>query len=211
MVSATDVAPSQFGECTRRNIMFIIAGLGNPTMEYSGTRHNVGFDFIDAIAKKHSINVREIEHKGIVGKGVINGIKVMLVKPQTYMNLSGECIQELCAYYKVAPEEDLVVISDDVTLDCGNIRVRKSGSHGGHNGLRNIIDLCHTDKFKRVRIGVGILPKGGDMVNHVLGHLKKEDRELTNEAIDRAILAVEKIIAGDIDGAMNDFNQKIVK
>lgn len=189
--------------------MFIIAGLGNPTSEYSGTRHNVGFDFIDALAKKHDINVREIEHKGIVGKGYINGVKVMLVKPQTYMNLSGECIQELCAYYKVDPEEELLVISDDVTLECGNIRVRRSGTHGGHNGLRNIIDLCHTDKFKRVRIGVGILPKGHDMIAHVLGHFKKEDREFVNEAIDRAILATEMIIADDLDGAMNDFNKKV--
>lgn len=185
--------------------MYLIVGLGNPTDKYEGTRHNAGFEAIDFIAKKHNINVVHNEHKGITGKGLINGTKVMLVKPQTYMNLSGECVIELCKYYGVEPEE-VLVISDDVTLDCGKIRVRKKGSAGGHNGLKDIIAWLDTQEFPRVRVGVGKLPEHGDMVAHVLGRYNEEDRKLVNEAIEKAAQAVEYIISGDIEEAMNKFN-----
>ena len=114
--------------------MFIIAGLGNPGKDYKNTRHNIGFDVIDVIAEKHNISVIEKKHKAIIGKGVIDGYKVILVKPQTYMNLSGESLREIIDYYKVDPQSELIVISDDISLNPGNIRIRKKGSAGGHNG-----------------------------------------------------------------------------
>ena len=154
--------------------MFIIAGLGNPGKDYKNTRHNIGFDVIDVIAQKHNISVIEKKHKAIIGKGVIDGYKVILVKPQTYMNLSGESLREIIDYYKVDPTEELIVISDDISLNPGNIRIRKKGSAGGHNGLKSIIQHLGTQKFARVRVGVGAKPKGWDLADHVLSRFSKE-------------------------------------
>ena len=187
--------------------MYLIVGLGNPERKYDGTRHNVGFEAIDAISKKFGIDVNHKEHKGLIGKGVINGHKVILAKPQTYMNLSGECIQPLAAYYDVDPTSELVVISDDVSLSTGNIRVRKKGSAGGHNGLKSIIGLLGTNEFPRIRVGVGEC-ENGDMVAHVLGHYSEEDRERVDSSMEKVIGAVELFLEEDLDSAMNKYNIK---
>ena len=187
--------------------MYLVVGLGNPERKYDGTRHNVGFEAIDAISKKFGIEVNHKEHKGIVGKGVINGNKVILVKPQTYMNLSGECVQPLCDYYDVDPETELIVISDDVSLSTGNIRVRRKGSAGGHNGLKNIIALLGTNAFPRIRVGVGEC-ENGDMVAHVLGRYNEEDRKRVDDSFDKVIGALELFLADDLDSAMKKYNVK---
>ena len=187
--------------------MFLIVGLGNPERKYEGTRHNVGFEAIDVISKKFGIEVNQKEQKGLVGKGIINGKKVILVKPQTYMNLSGECVAPLADYYDVDPNTELVVISDDVSLSTGNIRVRKKGSAGGHNGLKNIIALLGTNEFPRIRVGVGEC-ENGDMVSHVLGKYSKEDRERVDASMDKVVGAMELFLEGELDSAMNKYNVK---
>ena len=187
--------------------MFLIVGLGNPERKYEGTRHNVGFEAIDAISKKFGIDVNQKEHKGIVGKGMINGHKVILAKPLTYMNLSGECVYPLTEYYDIDPTAELLVLSDDISLSTGNIRVRKKGSAGGHNGLKNIIHLVGTNEFPRVRIGVGEC-ENGDLVSHVLGRYNAEDREKVDSSMDKVIGAVELFLEGDLDSAMNKYNVK---
>ncbi len=186
--------------------MYLIAGLGNPGKEYENTRHNVGFDVIDKLAEEHSINVTERSHKAIYGKGYIGGQKVILAKPQTYMNLSGDSLRAICDYYKIDPVEELIVISDDIELDVGRIRIRKKGSAGGHNGLKSIIAQCGTSDFKRVRVGVGKKPQGYDLADWVLGHFTKDDRKLLEDAYKDAVNAVQLIVADEIDKAMNNFN-----
>ena len=189
--------------------MFIIAGLGNPKKEYDNTRHNIGFAMIDALADKYQISVMDIKNKGMTGKGIINGQKVILVKPLTFMNLSGECIRALTDYYKIEPETELIVISDDISLPPGQIRVRKKGSAGGHNGLKNIIQHLGTEGFQRIRLGVGEKPKGYDLADYVLGHFSKEEEAFIKEGIGKAIEAAEMMLAGETDRAMNEFNRKV--
>lgn len=189
--------------------MFIIAGLGNPKKEYDNTRHNIGFAMIDTLADKYQISVMDIKHKGMTGKGIINGQKVILVKPLTFMNLSGECIRALTDYYKIDPETELIVVSDDISLPPGQIRVRKKGSAGGHNGLKNIIQHLGTEGFQRIRLGVGEKPKGYDLADYVLGHFSKEEQPMMKEGIDKAIQAAEMMLAGETDQAMNEFNRKV--
>lgn len=189
--------------------MYIIAGLGNPGKEYENTRHNVGFDVIDALAEKYNISVLELKHKAMIGKGYIEGQKVVLVKPLTYMNLSGESIQPIVDYYKCDPQQELIVISDDTSLPPGQLRVRKKGSAGGHNGLKNIIKMLGNENFQRIRMGVGEKPKNYDLADWVLGHFNKEDRETVDEAADKAIRAIGMMMSGDVDGAMNEFNRKV--
>ncbi len=188
--------------------MFVIAGLGNPGKDYKNTRHNIGFDVIDVIAEKHNISVIEKKHKAIIGKGVIDGYKVILAKPQTYMNLSGESVREIVDYYKADPTAELVVISDDISLDVGNIRIRKKGSAGGHNGLKSIIQHLGTDQFMRVKMGVGEKPKGYDLADYVLGHFTGDERKVMDEAAKSAEEAIRLMIQGDADAAMNKFNTK---
>lgn len=188
--------------------MFIIAGLGNPTSQYEGTRHNIGFDVMDALAEKYNISISEKKHKALCGKGVIEGAKVLLVKPQTYMNLSGESIAEILNYYKVDAEEDFLVVFDDISLAPGNIRIRKKGSAGGHNGIKNIIAMTGTQNFKRIKVGVGEKPKGWDLADYVLGRFSDEDRKKVNDAIEDAIGAVSMILRGETDQAMNCYNAK---
>lgn len=188
--------------------MFIIAGLGNPTMQYEGTRHNVGFDVIDAIADKYNISVTERKSRAFCGKGIIAGQKVLLVKPQTYMNLSGESIRGIVDYYKVDEESELLVIYDDISLDVGQLRIRKKGSAGGHNGIKNIIAHLGTTVFPRIKVGVGEKPKNYDLADYVLGHFSKEEKVLMEEGYERAIEAVEQIVQGEIEAAMNAFNKK---
>ena len=188
--------------------MVVIAGLGNPEKKYFGTRHNIGFDVIDALSDKYNIELTETKFKAAYGKGRIGNERVILVKPLTYMNLSGEAIRPLCDYFKVDTTSDLIVISDDVELDEGNIRVRPKGSAGGHNGLKNIIKLLGHDEFSRVRVGVGKKPKEYDMVNWVLGHFEGEAAVLIKEGKERAVAAIEEIIENGVDSAMNKYNGK---
>lgn len=188
--------------------MFIIVGLGNPGKDYKNTRHNIGFDVIDTLADAAGISVMEKKHKAIIGKGVINGQKVILAKPQTYMNLSGESVREIIDYYKVDEEQELIVISDDISLDVGMLRVRKKGSAGGHNGLKNIIQHLGHDTFMRIKMGVGEKPKGYDLADYVLGHFTQDERKIMDEAAKSAAEAVRMMMAGDVDKAMNTFNKK---
>ena len=189
--------------------MFLIVGLGNPGTEYAATRHNIGFDMVTYLSDKYGIALRSKEGKAIVGKGVIEGQKVMLVQPQTYMNLSGESLRELVNYYKIDEEHELLVIYDDISLDVGQLRIRKKGSAGGHNGIKNIIANLGTDVFPRIKIGVGEKPKKYDLADYVLGHFSKEDRELMEEGYDRADHAVGMILNGEIEAAMNQYNRKV--
>lgn len=189
--------------------MYIIVGLGNPTKEYDNTRHNIGFAAIDMLADKYGINVTEVKHKALLGKGVINGNKVILVKPMTYMNLSGEAVRSVVDYYKVDEAEELIVIYDDISLDVGQLRVRKKGSAGGHNGIKNIIAHLGHDVFQRIKIGVGEKPKGYDLADYVLGHFSKEDLTTLKDGMDRVDGAVNFMLQGDIDEAMNRYNTKV--
>lgn len=187
--------------------MFIIAGLGNPGKRYENTRHNVGFDAIDELVDRYRIPGSGVSHKAMVGKGIMEGQKVLLAKPLTYMNLSGEAIRGLVDYYKIDPETELLVIYDDISLEPGNIRIRKKGSAGGHNGIKSIIAQLGTQNFQRIRIGVGEKPKNWDLADYVLGTFGKEDRPLVEEALGNAAEAVAMIVQGKIDEAMNRFNR----
>jgi PTH1 family peptidyl-tRNA hydrolase len=186
--------------------MYIIAGLGNPEKKYFGTRHNVGFQTIDALSDKYNIGLTETKFKAAFGKGRIGDNRVILVKPLTYMNLSGDAIRPLCDYFKIDSKEELIVISDDVELDVGKIRVRPKGSAGGHNGLKSIIAQLGHSEFNRVRVGVGKKPKEWDMVDWVLGHFEGEDAVSIKEGVDTAVAAVEEIMAAGVDSAMNKYN-----
>ena len=188
--------------------MYIIAGLGNPEKKYMNTRHNIGFDVIDAIAEKSDIVVGEKKHKAVIGKGIVAGQKAVLVKPLTYMNLSGESVRSVIDFYKVDEKSELIVISDDVSLDMGQIRIRKRGSDGGHNGLKNIIMHLGHDAFIRVRMGVGEKPPRMDLADYVLGHFSAKEREVMNEGARTATLAIETIIAEGPDAAMNRYNAR---
>ena len=188
--------------------MFVIAGLGNPTKQYEGTRHNIGFDVMDALAEKYNISISEKKHKALCGKGVIEGEKVLLVKPQTYMNLSGESIAEILNYYKADASQDFLVVFDDISLAPGNIRIRKKGSAGGHNGIKNIIAMTGTENFMRIKVGVGEKPKGWDLADYVLRRFSDEDRRKVDAAIEDAIGAVVLMIHGEADQAMNRYNAK---
>ena len=185
--------------------MKIIAGLGNPGSEYDKTRHNVGFDTIDVLAGKHGINVTSFERHSLVGKGMISGEKVILMKPQTFMNLSGVAVSAMAGYYE-CDLEDIIIISDDTALESGRIRVRAKGSAGGHNGLKSIINELGSDEFTRVRIGVDAKPPEWDMADWVLSRFPTEERPKVDEAVIKAGEAVECVIAEGVEKAMNVFN-----
>lgn len=189
--------------------MYIIVGLGNPGRQYENTRHNIGFDVIETLAERDHIAVLEKKHKAIIGKGFVEGQKCILAKPQTFMNLSGESVRQLLDYYKVDEESELIVISDDVSLDVGQIRIRKKGSAGGHNGLKNIIAHLGHDTFTRVKMGVGEKPQGYDLADYVLGHFTDQERKVMDEAAKRAADAIRTIIVKGADAAMNEFNGKV--
>ena len=189
--------------------MRIIVGLGNPTLKYSKTRHNVGFDTIDIIAKNHRIKVKKSQFKSLLGEGFINGEKVVLIKPMTYMNNSGEAVREVVDYYKVNVKEDLIVISDDLNLDVGVLRLRSKGSAGGHNGLKSIIKCLGTESFDRVRIGIGKVPEDRDIISHVLSRFDKADRKLVKESFVVAAESIECIIECGIEKSMSKYNGPI--
>ena len=183
--------------------MFLIVGLGNPGKEYDGTRHNIGFAAIDYIADKYNIELNRIKFKGVFGEGFINGKKAILLKPTTYMNLSGESIREVINFYKISNEE-VIVIYDDISLEVGRLRIREKGSHGGHNGIKSIIANLGTDVFPRVKIGVGA-PKG-NLVSHVLGKFSEDEIEILKETIKASSDAVDIILKSDTKEAMNKLN-----
>ncbi|MCR5109020.1 MAG: aminoacyl-tRNA hydrolase [Lachnospiraceae bacterium] len=187
--------------------MYIIAGLGNPGKEYAHTRHNVGFDTIDLIADRYDISVDLAKFSALIGKGIIEGKKVILLKPMTYMNLSGEAIRAVTDYFKTDIEKELIIIYDDIYLDAGRLRLRKAGSAGGHNGMKNIIAALGTESFMRVRIGVGEKPKGYDLKDYVLSHFTDNDRDKMDEALIRAANSVVAILKDGIDKAMNVYNK----
>lgn len=191
--------------------MYIIVGLGNPTKEYEGTRHNVGFEVIDRLADKYSISVDAKKHRAYIGKGMIAGQKVILAKPQTYMNLSGESVRSLLDYYKIDEEEELLVVYDDISLDNGQIRIRAKGSAGGHNGIKNIIAHLGGQVFPRIKVGVGEKPPKYDLADYVLGHFSKAEQELMEEGYDKAIHAIELILQDEMNEAMNEYNRKKLK
>ena len=188
--------------------MYVIAGLGNPTKQYENTRHNAGFAVIDYLSEKYQIPVKQAGYKGLYGSGYIEGQKVILLKPQTFMNLSGECIRACMDFYKIDPEEELIVIYDDISLAPGQLRVRGKGSAGGHNGIKNIILHTGTQKFPRVRVGVGEKPADYDLADYVLGHFSAEDQKLMNEAFKEAADAAVVIMTEGLDSSMNQYNGK---
>ena len=189
--------------------MYVIAGLGNPGKKYAKTRHNVGFDTLDIIADRYRIDVTTEKFKALVGTGVIDGQKVILVKPQTFMNLSGESLRLVCDFYKIDVEEELIVIYDDISLEPGQIRIRKKVSAGGHNGMKSIITHLGTQIFKRVKVGVGAKPEGYDLADYVLGRFSFSERLEMEEAFDRAARAAAALVTQDPQTVMNGYNKKL--
>ena len=189
--------------------MYIIVGLGNPGKKYENTRHNMGFLAVDLLAEKYGIKVNKLRFKALTGEGRIAGQKVLIMKPQTYMNLSGESVREIVYYYQIDPEEELIVIYDDISLDVGQLRIRKKGSAGGHNGMKNIISHLGTEVFPRIKVGVGEKPKKYDLADYVLSRFSKEERAIMEEGCQKAVEAVEMILRGEMEEAMNKFNRKV--
>lgn len=186
---------------------YCIVGLGNPGRQYEETKHNVGFKVIDKLAEKYDIKVDKFKNKAFVGDGTIRNKRVLLVKPQTYMNLSGESVREIVNFYKI-PQERFVVIFDDTSLPCGSVRIREKGSHGGHNGIRNIIDQMGTDQFYRIKVGIGEKPSGWDLADYVLGKFNEDDLPAMDEGMDKAVKGVELMLSRGIAEAANRVNQK---
>ncbi len=188
--------------------MYIIAGLGNPEAKYENTRHNIGFHAVDVICRKYNINLSKSKFKAIYGEGIIGGEKVIVAKPQTYMNLSGEAIRDMATFYKVDPS-DIIVIFDDVSLDPGRMRIRASGSAGGHNGIKSIIYQLNSQDFPRIKIGVGAPPHADfDLADYVLGKFTPDDIKAIEPILIDTADAVEGIIRHGIADAMNKFNRK---
>ncbi len=186
---------------------YCIVGLGNPGRQYEETKHNVGFKVIDRLAEKYDIKVEKFKNKALIGDGTIRNKRVLLVKPQTYMNLSGESVREIVNFYKI-PQERFVVIFDDISLAPGSVRIREKGSHGGHNGIRNIIDQMGTDQFYRIKVGIGEKPSGWDLADYVLGKFNEEDLPAMDEGMDKAVKGVELMLSRGIAEAANRVNQK---
>ena len=184
--------------------MYIVAGLGNPGPKYEDTRHNVGFMMIDVLADKFGVKVKKLQKAALTGEMTVAGEKILLVKPQTFMNLSGESLRELVAYYKV-PNENVIVIYDEAALEVGKIRIRTQGSDGGHNGMKNILYHLQTDEFLRVRIGIGS-PVEGRIEDYVLGRISKQDMEVLGETAKKVPDIIEEIISNGVISAMNKYN-----
>ncbi len=187
--------------------MYIIVGLGNPTDKYQATRHNIGWDAITRLSDDYRIPLDFKKHKAVCGKGQIEGEKVILAQPLTYMNLSGESVRELVDFYKVTPEE-VIIIYDDISLEVGQLRIRKKGSAGGHNGIKSIISHLGTDEFPRIKVGVGDKPKDWDLADYVLSRFSKEEEPVIREALKDTSDAIRMLITNGIDTAMNQYNRK---
>ncbi|MDO4344790.1 MAG: aminoacyl-tRNA hydrolase [Eubacteriales bacterium] len=189
--------------------MYIIAGLGNPGSRYAGTRHNAGFEVIDVLAEKCRVDVETKKFKALCASGVLEGEKVLLVKPQTYMNLSGESLRAVTDFYKIDIPSELIVIYDDISLEPGQLRIRKKGSAGGHNGMKSIIQQLGTQEFLRIKVGVGEKPEGYDLADYVLSRFHGEEKITMINACERAAKAAEAILREGADSAMNEFNRKV--
>ena len=189
--------------------MYIVVGLGNPEKKYEHTRHNVGFDVLNVLSQQENIPINKSRCKALTGEGNIAGQKTVLAAPQTYMNLSGESLVELVNYYKLDPESELIVIYDDISFSPGNLRIRESGSAGGHNGVKSIIKCLNTQRFMRIKVGVGEKPKDWDLADFVLGRFTKEEREHLEGAMERAAEAVCYMVNGEVAKAMNEYNKKV--
>lgn len=187
--------------------MYLVVGLGNPENDYSKTRHNMGFNTVNKIAKEYNIEITKKGFKGLYGSGIIEGEKVILLKPQTYMNLSGESLREIMNFYKITSNE-LIVIYDDIDIEPGYIRIRKSGSSGTHNGMKSVIECIGTEDFVRVRVGIGKPSGAEDMIHYVIGAIPEEDIELLDEGTTLAKEAVIEIIKNNVDIVMNNYNKK---
>jgi PTH1 family peptidyl-tRNA hydrolase len=183
--------------------MFLIVGLGNPGKEYEDTRHNIGFKVIDNIAKEYNIEINRQKFKGTYGEGFINGEKVMLLKPSTYMNLSGESVRAVLDFYNLDSNK-ILIIYDDISLELGTLRIREKGSAGGHNGIKSIIAHLGSDVFSRIKVGVG--QPNVNLVNYVLGKFTKEEMVVLSQIIDVSTKAAIEIIKNDVKTAMNQFN-----
>ena len=191
--------------------MYLIVGLGNPGSEYHHTRHNVGFEALDLLLDAYAFPRPQIRHKAMVAKGVIGGVQVLAAKPLTYMNLSGEAVRAICDYYKIDPENELVVLCDDIYLPVGSLRIRKQGSDGGHNGLKDIIRHLGTQKFTRMRIGVGDTSDHEKLAKHVLGKVPAADRAALDEILSDAAKAAALAVTDGVDAAMNRYNKSVQK
>lgn len=187
--------------------MKVIVGLGNKGLKYAKTRHNIGFEVIELLAHRHRINMNTRKFKGLIGQGFIEGEKVILAMPLTYMNLSGECVRAILDFYKIH-EEELLVVYDDLSMDLGALRIRKKGSAGGHNGIKNIISHLGHDEFLRYKVGVGPQPPGVKSENFVLGHFRKDELGTLEESIEHSANAVEAYLGKGLDFAMNNYNKK---
>ncbi len=188
--------------------MKLIFGLGNPGKTYEGTRHNIGFTVLDLLAIRLLAGQEKVQSKGIVREIMLGNNKVLLVKPQTFMNLSGQCVREIARFYRVI-WPDVLVVADDVSIPLGKLRIRAQGTHGGHNGLRNIQDVAQTTEYPRLRVGVDAAGEK-DLVNHVLGRFKPHERETIRDAVERAADAVECWLQQGIQTCMNRFNTTVV-
>lgn len=189
--------------------MYIIAGLGNPGRQYAHTRHNVGFDAIDVLAEKYNIKVENAKGRALTGSGRIEGQSVLLVKPLTFMNLSGESIQALTDFYKIDETSQLIVIYDDISLPPGQLRIREKGSAGGHNGIKSIISHLGGQEFLRIKVGVGEKPAGWDLADYVLSRFAEDDRKKVEEALERAADAAVCLMTDGVEAAMNEYNRKV--
>ena len=185
--------------------MYLIVGLGNPETDYAKTRHHMGFNVINKIADKFEIDVNKTKFKSLYGTGNIQNEKVVLVKPQTYMNLSGEAVQEFVNFYKINLD-NVIVIYDDIDTEPGKIRIRKAGGPGTHNGMKSVVSCLNSENFPRVRIGIGMPKYKGDLINYVLGYISEEEQRILEEGINTAVNAIEEIMQNGIDIAMNKFN-----
>ena len=185
--------------------MYLIVGLGNPGEKYTFTRHNAGFLSIDYMSQKHNIDVKKIKHKAVIGEGIIAGERVILAKPQTYMNLSGESISEIVSWYKI-PNENIIVIYDDISMPTGSIRIREKGSAGGHNGMKSIIQHLSTDVFPRLKIGINAKPDEYDLADYVLGKFTPDEQKILFDTFEKVNEAVKEFISNDIKSAMNKYN-----
>ena len=187
--------------------MYLIVGLGNPESEYAHTRHNMGFDTINELAKNNNINITKTKFKALYETGIIQNEKVILLKPQTYMNLSGEAIKEARDFYNVKPEE-IIVIYDDIDIEKGKIKLRKKGGPGSHNGMKSVVQELNTTDFIRIRVGIGQPEFKSDMINYVIGNVPEEEQKILQQGTKKAAEAIEEILKNGIDIAMNKFNQR---
>lgn len=187
-------------------VEWIVVGLGNPGDRYRGTRHNAGYAAVDAIAEKAGVKIDRAAYRGLTGRGALGGRGVLFLKPETFMNLSGESVREAAAFYKIPPER-ILVLCDDVSFEAGRIRIRRSGSHGGHNGLRSVSEQLGSDAFPRIRIGVGQKPHPEyDLVDWVLGKLPDADAKKISDKATDLFNAAELVVSGNIDLAMNRYS-----